>query len=93
MNRATDIVIEVLLQFLSPTNAIGDTEYDKKAYRNLKNICDIHDYCYDLIRENAELKGNEYSIEQSREYAISHLKTSIENMTDLLKELEGEVTT
>lgn len=89
MNRATDIVIEVLLQFLSPTIAIGSTEYDKKAYRNLQDICDIHDYCYDLIRENAELEGSEYSIKQSREYAITHLKTSIENMTDLLKELEG----
>lgn len=92
MNRATDIVIEVLLQFLSPTTAVGSTEYDKKAYRNLQDICDIHDYCYDLIRENAELKGSEYSIEQSREYAINHLKESIENMTDLLKELEGVTT-
>lgn len=92
MNRATDIVIEVLLQFLSPTTAVGDTEYDKKAYRNLRDICYIHDYCYDLIKENAELKGSEYSIEQSREYAIKHLKESIENMTDLLKELEGVTT-
>ena len=92
MNRATDIVIEILLQFLSPTTAVGSTEYDKKAYRNLQDICDIHDYCYDLIRENAELKGSEYSIEQSRKYAINHLKESIENMTDLLKELEGVTT-
>lgn len=87
MNRATDIVIEVLLQFLSPTTAVGSTEYDKKAYRNLQDICDIHDYCYDLIRENAELKGNEYSVQLSREYAIAHLKESVEIMNDLLKEL------
>jgi hypothetical protein len=84
-----DVVIEVLLQFLSPTTAIGSTEYDDKAYRNLQDICDIHDYCYDLIRENAELKGSEFSVERSREYAIKHLKESIEIMTDLLKDLEG----
>lgn len=90
MNRATDIVIEILLQFLSPTTAIGSTEHDKKAYRNLQDICEIHDYCYDLIRENAELKGSEFSVERSREYAIKHLKDSIESMTDLLNELEVE---
>ena len=84
-----DIVIEVLLNFLSPATAIGSTEYDNKAYRNLKDICYVHDYCYDLIRENAELKGYEYSVKRSREYAIKHLKESIENMTDLLKDLEG----
>lgn len=85
----TDVVIEVLLEFLSPATAIGSTEYDNKAYRNLKDICYVHDYCYDLIRENAELKGVEYSVKQSREYAIKHLKESIEIMTDLLKDLEG----
>ena len=85
----TDVVIEVLLEFLSPSKAIGSTEYDNKAYDNLKSICYIHDYCYDLIRENAELKGYEYSVQRSREYAIKHLKESIETMTDLLKDLEG----
>ena len=85
-----DVVIEVLLQFLSPTTAIGSTEYDDKAYINLKDICDIHDYCYDLIKDNVELKGNEYSIERSRKYAIMHLRESIESMTDLLNELEVE---
>ena len=84
-----DIVIEVLLNFLSPSKAIGSTEYDNKAYDNLKSLCYIHDYCYDLIRENVELKGNEYSVKRSREYAIKHLKESIENMKDLLKDLEG----
>lgn len=63
-------------------------EYDK-AYRNLQDICYVHDYCYDLIKDNVELKGNEYSVKRSREYAIKHLKESIENMTDLLKDLEG----
>lgn len=87
--RKTDVVIEVLLEFLSPTTAIGSTEYDDKAYRNLQNICYVHDYCYDLIKDNAELQGNEYSVKRSREYAIKHLKESIENMTDLLKDLEG----
>lgn len=84
----TDVVIEVLLEFLSPATAIGSTEYDNKAYDNLKSICYIYDYCYDLIRENAELKGYEYSVQRSREYAIKHLKESIETMTDLLKDLE-----
>jgi len=86
MNK-TDIVIEVLLNFLSPTTAIGSTEYDDKAYRNLQDICYVHDYCYDLIKDNAELKGNEYSVQRSREYAIKHLKESIEIMTNLLKDL------
>ena len=85
----TDVVIEVLLEFLSPATAIGSTEYDDKAYRNLKDICYVHDYCYDLIKDNAELIGNEYSVQRSREYAIKHLKESIEIMTDLLKDLEG----
>ena len=85
----TDVVIEVLLNFLSPSKAIGSTEYDNGAYDNLKSICYIHDYCYDLIRENAELQGYEYSVKRSREYAIKHLKFSIETMTDLLKDLEG----
>lgn len=85
----TDVVIEVLLEFLSPATAIGSTEHDNKAYDNLKSLCYIHDYCYDLIKDNAELKGNEYSVERSREYAIKHLKFSIETMTDLLKDLEG----
>ncbi len=85
----TDVVIEVLLNFLEPTTAIGDTTYDDKAYDNLKSLCYIHDYCYDLIKDNAELQGYEYSVKRSREYAIKHLKESIEIMTDLLKDLEG----
>lgn len=85
----TDVVIEVMLNFLSPATAIGSTEYDDKAYRNLQDICYVHDYCYDLIKDNAELKENEYSVKRSREYAIKHLKESIETMTDLLKDLEG----
>lgn len=85
----TDVVIEVLLEFLTPATAIGSTEYDDKAYKNLQDICYVHDYCYDLIRENAELKGCEASVQRSREYAIKHLKESIEIMTDLLKDLEG----
>lgn len=84
----TDVVIEVLLQFLSPTTSIGSTEYDDKAYKNLREICYIHDYCYDLIKENVELKGNEYSVQRAREFAIQHLRESIETMTDLLKDLE-----
>lgn len=86
----TDVVKEVLLEFLSPATAIGSTEYDDKAYKNLQNICDIHDYCYDLIKDNAELKGHKYSVERSREYAIKYLKYQIELMTDLLKDLGGE---
>lgn len=85
----TDVVIEVMLNFLSPATAIGSTEYDNKAYDNLKSLCYIHDYCYDLIKDNVELIGNEYSVKRSREYAIKHLKESIEIMTDLLKDLEG----
>lgn len=87
MSRA-DIVIEVLLQFLSPTTAIGSTEHDNKAYKNLQDLCYIHDYCYDLIRENAELCGYEDSVKRSRDYAITHLEESIETMTDLLKSIE-----
>lgn len=87
MNR-TDIVIEVLLEFLSPTTAIGSTEYDNKAYKNLQDLCYIHDYCYDLIKENVELCGNEYSVKRSRDYAITHLEESIETMTDLLKSID-----
>ena len=86
--RKVDVVEEVLLEFMSPTTAIGSTEHDNKAYKNLQDICDIHDYCYDLIKDNAELKGNEYSVERSREYAISYLKGSIAIMTDLINDLE-----
>ena len=89
MNKKV-VVIEVLLEFFTPTCSIGSTEYDEKAYKNLQGICDVYDYCYDLIKDNAELKGNEYSIERAREYAIKHLRESIETMTDLLNELEGE---
>lgn len=89
MNKS-DVVIEVLLEFMSPTTAIGSTEYDDKAYKNLRDICYIQDYCYDLIRENAELKGNEYSVKRSREYAIAHLKESVEFMDDLLKEVQND---
>lgn len=88
MMNKSDVVIEVLLEFMSPTTAIGSTEYDDKAYKNLRDICYIHDYCYDLIRENAELKGNEYSVKRSREYAIAHLKESVEFMDDFLKEVQ-----
>lgn len=87
MNNA-DIVIEVLLKFLSPTTAIGSTEHDNKAYKNLQDLCYIHDYCYDLIRENAELCGYEDSVKRSRDYAITHLEESIETMTDLLKSID-----
>ena len=77
------------MEFITPTTAIGSTEYDDKAYKNLQGICEIHDYCYDLIKDNAELKGNEYSIERSRKFAIEHIKECIEYMTDLLNDLEG----
>ena len=46
----------------------------------------VERYAKDI--DNAELIGNEYSVERSREYAIKHLKESIENMSDLLKDLE-----
>jgi hypothetical protein len=86
----TDIIVEVLLKFTEPYLAIGETNHDKKAYNNLSAICHIHDYCYDLIRENAELKGNEYSIVEAREKAIRHISDSIVYMRDLLDDLKAE---
>lgn len=86
----TDVIIEVLLRFTEPYLAIGETNYDERAYNNLLEICYIHDYCYDLIRENAELKGNEYSIIKAREKAIKHLSESIVCMKDLLDNLRAE---
>lgn len=85
-----DVIIEVLLKFTEPYIAIGETNHDKKAYNNLLKICYIHDYCYDLIRENAELKGNEYSVVKAREKAIRHISESIVCMKDLLDELKAE---
>lgn len=86
----TDVIIEVLLKFTEPYCAIGETNHDNKAYDNLLNICFVHDYCYDLIRENAELKGNEYSVVKARERAIKHISESIACMTDLLDDLRTE---
>jgi hypothetical protein len=86
----TDVIIEVLLRFTEPYLAIGETHHDEKAYHNLLDICYIHDYCYDLIRENAELKGNEYSIAKARKAAISHIRESIDCMRDLLDVLQAE---
>jgi hypothetical protein len=86
----TDVIIEVLLRFTEPYLAIGETNHDKKAYNNLLAICHIHDYCYDLIRENAELKGNEYSIAEARKTAIKHISESIDCMKDLLEDLMAE---
>jgi len=86
----TDIIIEILLKYTEPYLAIGETNYDWKAYNNLLEICYIHDYCYDLIRENAELKGNEYSVVRAREKAIKHISKSIANMQELLDDLKAE---
>ena len=86
----TDVIIEVLLKFTAPYLAIGETNHDERAYNNLLEICYIHDYCYDLIRENAELKGNEYSIIKAREKAIRHISESIDCMRDLLDDLKAE---
>ena len=86
----TDVIIEVLLKFTEPYLAIGETNHDKKAYSNLLAICSLHDYCYDLIRENAELKGNEYSIAKARETAIRHLSESVVIIKDLLNDLIAE---
>ena len=86
----TDVIIEVLLRFTEPYRAIGETNHDKKAYNNLLNICYIHDYCYDLIRENAELKGSDYSVVKARERAIKHISESIECMKDFLDVLRAE---
>ena len=86
----TDVIIEVLLKFTEPYRAIGETDHDEKAYNNLLEICYIHDYCYDLIRENAELKGNEYSVVKARERAIKHISESIDCMKDLLDDLRAE---
>ena len=86
----TDVIIEVLLKFTEPYLAIGETNHDEKAYNNLLKICYIHDYCYDLIRENAELKGNEYSVVKAREKAIRHISESIVCMRDLLDDLKAE---
>ena len=85
----TDVIIEVLLKFTGPYLAIGETNHDKRAYNNLIAICQIHDYCYDLIRENAELKGNEYSIVEAREKAIRHISESIVCMRDFLDDLRA----
>lgn len=86
----TDVIIEVLLRFTEPYRAIGETNHDEKAYNNLLNICYIHDYCCDLIRENAELKGSEYSVVKARERAIKHISESIECMKDFLDVLRAE---
>ena len=86
----TDVIIEVLLKFTEPYLAIGETNHDNKAYKNLLAICYIYDYCYDLIRENAELKGNEYSIARARKEAIRHISGSIDCMKDLLDDLTAE---
>lgn len=86
----TDVILEVLLKFTEPYLAIGETYHDEKAYKNLSEICYIHNYCYDLIRENAELKGNEYSKVKARERAIEHLNESINCMRDLLDDLKTE---
>lgn len=86
----TDVIIEVLLKFTEPYLATGETNHDNKAYKNLLAICYIHDYCYDLIRENAELQGNEYSIVRARERAIKHISGSIDCMKDLLDDLTAE---
>ena len=86
----TDVIIEVLLKFTEPYIATGETNHDNKAYNNLLAICYIEDYCYDLIRENAELKGNEYSIVRARERAIKHISESINCMKDLLDDLTAE---
>ena len=85
-----DVIREVLLKFTEPHIAIGETNHDKEAYNNLLTICRIHDYCYDLIRENAELKGNEYSIVKAREKAIKHISESIVYMRDLMDDLKAE---
>ena len=86
----TNVIIEVLLNFTEPYLTIGETNHDEKAYNNLLAICNIHDYCYDLIRENAELKGNEYSIVKARERAIRYISESIVCMRDLLDDLMAE---
>lgn len=86
----TDVIIEVLLKFTEPYRAIGETNHDEEAYSNLLEICFIHDYCYDLIRENAELKGNEYSVVKAREKAIKHISESIDCMKDFLDVLKAE---
>lgn len=84
-----DVIEEVLLKFTEPYLAKGETRHDEIAYSNLEVVCQIHDYCYDLIRENAELKGNEYSVKRAREKAIQHISDSIEYMMDLMEELKG----
>lgn len=84
-----DVITEILLKFTEPYLAIGETRHDDIAYNNLRTICFIHDYCYDLIKENAELKGNEYSVAKAREKAIEHISDSIECMMDLMEELKG----
>lgn len=86
----TNVIIEVLLRFTEPYLAIGETYHDEKAYNNLLAICDIHDYCYDLIRENVELKGNEYSVVKAKERAIRHISESIDCMQWLLDNLQAE---
>ena len=85
-----DVVIEVLLQFLTPFTAVGRTEIDNNAYVNLQKLCYIHYYCYELIKENAELKGDEPTVDRSRFYAIEHLKSCIDEMTTLVNKLEVE---
>lgn len=85
-----DVIIEVLLKFTEPWLAIGETYHDEEAYNNLLEICYIHDYCYDLIRENAELKGNESSVVKARERAIRHISESIDCMRELLDDLKAE---
>lgn len=86
----TDVIIEVLLKFTEPYLAIGETNYDERAYNNLIKICNIHEFCYDSIRMNAELKGNEYSIVKSREEAIRYISKSIDCMKDLLDDLRAK---
>jgi hypothetical protein len=86
----TDIIVEVITKFTEPCVAIGETNYDERAYNNLVKICDIHQECFGLIRANAELEGNEYSIVKAREEAIRYISKSIDCMKDLLDDLRAE---
>ncbi len=85
-----DVIKEVLAKFTKPYVAVGETYHDEEAYDNLLTICCIHDYCYELIRDNAELRGYEYSIDKARKKAIKHIRESIAEMKELLDDLTAE---
>lgn len=78
-------ITRLLENFIGKTEPVGETNVDHDRLINLKTLIGVTGYCLDGVKRSAEVIGNEYSVRENRETAISALLEWREWIDDVIE--------